>query len=247
MPEKDFKTPSEIPPVLPDAPEMPLVAGEEQKTAEAVRPLPPPAPLLWRAAAYLLDWALAGFALLLLLRWVVPMEHPDGPAAAIGWFKEIWASYSPAADPKKPLGFSEMTAILERTRAIVENPPQAAADMAVFIATVQSMFFWAFFTITEFFTAGASLGKKIGNLRVASGDDYGPPRFFDSLVRSAWKAFFYCSPNGIFLLVGIIDAHVPLFNVRRRSWHDMFSRTEVIDARYAPLPPPEEENDENDF
>jgi hypothetical protein len=56
------------------------------------------------------------------------------------------------------------------------------------------------------------------------------------LLRSFWKAAFVTLYNPITIVIGIINFHVPLFRYDRRSWHDMLSRTYVIDAKQSPPP-----------
>jgi len=42
--------------------------------------------------------------------------------------------------------------------------------------------------------------------------------------------------NPITLIIGVLNFHVPLFRHDRRSWHDMLSRTYVVDAKTPTTP-----------
>lgn len=206
--------------------------------------LPHPAPLFWRIAAYLIDWSIATVAVLLLLRWTIPNEHPTALADLRNWISETYHGYMALFNsPHSPPSSSTIQAFAEKTSQI----PQTVQDLLAYVAMVQTLFFWAFFTLTEYFTDGASLGKRICNLRVASVNGFGRPGFFDTFFRSGWKAIFFCSSSLPLLLIGIIDAHIPLFNKRRRSWHDIFSRTEVVDASTDPWLGDDVEEDDDTF
>ncbi len=193
--------------------------------------LPHPAPLFWRITAYLIDWSIATVAVLLLLRWTIPSEHPTALADFQTWISETYHGYMALFSAShSPPSSATIQAFAEKAAQM----PQTVQDLLAYVAMVQTLFFWAFFTLSEYFTDGASLGKRICNLRVASVSGFGRPGFFDTFFRSGWKAVFFCSSSLPLLLIGAIDAHVPLFNKRRRSWHDMISRTEVVDARTDP-------------
>ncbi|MDR2981353.1 MAG: RDD family protein [Puniceicoccales bacterium] len=241
MSEPNPQEPPPLPPPIPLPAEVSIDAFLED-VAE-VPALPRPAPLVWRILAYLLDWAIATIAVLLLLKWLIPMEHADGFAELKRWGAEITKEYTYLL--KHPA--NSFAGQIEANRQLMEKAskiPDSIVELFAFAALVQTCFFWGFFTITEYFTQGSSLGKRIFNLRVANTLDYSPPGFFDTLMRSGWKSIFYCSASLPLLIIGVIDAHVPLFNIRRRSWHDMLSRTEVIDACTDPwIPPPREEEE----
>lgn len=226
----DPGTPPPLPPPLPEG-----ARASPEPEPESRHDLPDrlqvvPAPLFWRSLAYMFDWLLVTLVIIIFFRWMLPQYHSEELSALRTWATGLWESYRtlythPQADYSRFM--EQARAIPDKARAI----PEAAAKLLEFIATVQTFFFWGYFFVTEFFTGGASFGKKIFHLRVASTSDRGPPRFFDSLMRSAWKSIFCCSSSPLLLLIGVVDAHVPLFNPRRRSWHDMLSHTEVIDAR----------------
>lgn len=82
--------------------------------------------------------------------------------------------------------------------------------------------------LQEWLLAGRTLGKRIFRLRTIGLPDTAPPSFLSALLRSAWKAAFFTLPNPLFMLVGIINFHVPLFRRDKRAWHDLWTRTQVV-------------------
>ncbi|MDR1497904.1 MAG: RDD family protein [Puniceicoccales bacterium] len=217
-------TPQKEPPPLPS--NISLPDSLKHLIDPALAPSPAPAPFLLRVFAYLLDWLLAMLVFLLLLKFIVQTYRGEEWEILKTWLITLRNDYlnlfgNPA------IVTSEMSASFLQK---VKNIPQPASDLIQFIAFVQTFFFWSYFFVTEYFSQGSSIGKRVFNLRVANIYDLGPPRFFDTLVRSGWKSLFFCSSRLLFLLIGVIDAHVPLFTRTRRSWHDIFSHTIVLDS-----------------
>jgi hypothetical protein len=85
--------------------------------------------------------------------------------------------------------------------------------------------------LQEWLLAGRTLGKRIFNLRTIGLPDAEPPGLLPSLIRSAWKAAFFALPNPLFMLLGVVNFHVPLFRRDKRAWHDLWTRTQVVDAK----------------
>jgi uncharacterized RDD family membrane protein YckC len=222
-----------------------VAASTLGKVEGDVAPTPAVAPFFWRVLAYLLDWLLGSIALLAVMKWLVLPNYGEALAALEDWFSQFWRDYVQML--RHPSG--GLSASMEQANALgrraAEGIPEIANEMLAQLGWMQTFFFWAYFFVCEYFTQGRSLGKKIFHLRVASGTQLGAPGFFDSLLRCAWKSFFFCSANPVMLLIGVIDAHIPLFNRTRRSWHDMFSRTIVVDENTSPLPE-KEDKDGND-
>ena len=78
---------------------------------------------------------------------------------------------------------------------------------------------------------GRTLGKLIFNLRTIQLPEAEAPGFMSSLLRSAWKAAFFALPNPFFMILGIVNFHVPLFRRDKRAWHDLWSRSQVVDNK----------------
>ena len=90
--------------------------------------------------------------------------------------------------------------------------------------------------LQEWLGAGRTLGKRMFNLRTVDHATQAEPTALACLLRSFWKAAFVALYNPITLVVGILNFHVPLFRHDRRSWHDMLSRTYVVDAKTTSAP-----------
>jgi uncharacterized RDD family membrane protein YckC len=86
-------------------------------------------------------------------------------------------------------------------------------------------------TMQEWLMKGRTIGKLIFSLRTIQLPMAEPPSFLSALLRSAWKAAFFALPNPLFMILGIINFHVPLFRRDKRAWHDLWSRSQVVDAR----------------
>jgi len=200
-----------------------------------------PAPLLWRALAYGLDWLLAALALYAFLLWFVPEFYPAEWTSLRNWTQELADGYRRFA-----AGGADASERLRELSDKVRRPPEAASELLAIGGLIYLFFFWFYFFATEFFTKGASFGKRICNLRVASTDTLLEPRALDSAMRAAWKSLFYCSGQPLFLLVGLADVCAALFNLPRLTWHDMLTRTVVLDATKSPLPDMEKRAPEPD-
>jgi hypothetical protein len=85
--------------------------------------------------------------------------------------------------------------------------------------------------LQEWLLAGRTLGKSIFRLRTIGLPEAEPPGFLRALLRSAWKAAFFTLPNPFFMLLGIVNFHVPLFRRDKRAWHDRWTRTQVVEDR----------------
>jgi uncharacterized RDD family membrane protein YckC len=85
--------------------------------------------------------------------------------------------------------------------------------------------------LQEWLLDGRTLGKRIFSLRTIALPEAEPPGFLPALLRSAWKAAFFSLPNPFFMVLGIVNFHVPLFRRDKRTWHDLWTRTQVVDAK----------------
>ncbi len=128
---------------------------------------------------------------------------------------------------------SQRTGSTEALWNLALHPPaptlEAYATWLGFLGTVSFCVVAAALTAQEWFGRGRTLGKRIFHLRSLDVTTGEAPGFLPALLRSAWKAAFLCLPNPLFTLLGIVNAHVPLFRKDRRAWHDLWTRTQVVE------------------
>ena len=192
---------------------------------------PPPAGFWWRTFACLADiiplmflgWALAGI-----------LAGPDELAArqkADAWTHRFTDQYFKAI---KSGSQRDQQALTTMTAKLLEDKsPDGEAFLTwySFQGNVSFVTMLLALALQEWLLAGRTLGKRIFNLRTISLPDAQPPGFLASLLRSAWKAAFFTLPNPLFMLLGIVNFHVPLFRRDKRSWHDLWTRTQVVDNK----------------
>lgn len=212
---------------------------------EESRVAPPHAPMFWRTLAFLVDASLVGMiGYLVTTRVLMPWLHPVETSALDTWATSL-----------ETFTQDGMRRVLERNGDVFafyrevwdkyRDVPAPALDALEFQATCMFTFYWLGFAVMEALTQGASLGKKIFKLRAVRfphGEDLS---FFDHIVRSFWKSLAMAGFTPLALVFGIVDAHWPLFNPLRRSLHDIFSRTIVLDVRHE-KPKPKKEKREDD-
>jgi len=189
---------------------------------------PPPAGYWWRSLACLADiiplmmlgWALAGL-----------LASPEQIAArqqADDWTKRFTEQYVKAIKTGSPRELDRFTDMALKPKT---------ADLEAFRIWYSFQGYVSFFTmllalaLQEWLLAGRTLGKSIFNLRTIGLPDAEPPGLLPALLRSAWKAAFFALPNPLFMLLGIVNFHVPLFRRDKRAWHDLWTRTQVVDGK----------------
>jgi hypothetical protein len=168
----------------------------------------------------ILGWALAGL-----------MAGPEELAArqqADDWTQRFTEQYVKAIKTGSPRD-------LQLIKDMALNPKdadvQAFATWYSFQGNVSFVTMLLALALQEWLLAGRTLGKRIFNLRTIGLPDAEPPGFLPSLIRSAWKAAFFALPNPFFILLGIVNFHVPLFRRDKRAWHDLWTRTQVVDGK----------------
>ena len=192
---------------------------------------PPPAGYWWRTFACLADiipllflgWALAGL-----------LAGPDEIAArqkADAWshrFADQYVKAIKSGNQRDLQALSTMT-----TKLLDEKNPDADAFLTwySFQGNVSFVTMLLALALQEWLLAGRTLGKRIFNLRTIGVPDAEPPGVLAALFRSAWKAAFFTLPNPLFMLLGIVNFHVPLFRRDKRAWHDLWTRTQVVDDK----------------
>jgi uncharacterized RDD family membrane protein YckC len=83
-------------------------------------------------------------------------------------------------------------------------------------------------TFQEWLMQGQTLGKRMLHIRTVDAVLQCPPSFISCLLRTAWKTAFFTLPNPITLILGIVNFHLPLFRRDGRTWHDLWSKTQVV-------------------
>jgi len=192
--------------------------------AERPPPLPPvPAGLWWRTFA-----ALADVLPLLVLSWwlAVRLAGPDELTA----LTTVGAFY----DQLQTLSLqSQRTGSTAALWDLALHPPEATLQAYAlwlgFLGTVSFCVVGGALTAQEWLGQGRTLGKRIFHLRSIDVTTGEAPGFLPALLRSAWKTAFLCLPNPLFTLLGIVNAHVPLFRKDRRACHDLWTRTQIVE------------------
>ncbi len=98
-----------------------------------------------------------------------------------------------------------------------------------------------YFSASELFLGGASLGKRVFGLRVARCSTGEPPLGIESLSRCSFKA---ASMVGLLPILFLANALPMLFRPTRRAGHDYLARTIVTGD--PPPPPTRRRGDETD-
>lgn len=189
---------------------------------------PPPAGYWWRTLACLADiipliflgWALAGL-----------LAGPDELAArqhADAWTAKVTRQYLKAIQSGDPRDLEAIKTMLLKPK---EKDVEAFTVWYGFQGNVTFVTMLLALGLQEWLRGGRTLGKSIFNLRTVGLPDAEPPSFLASLLRSAWKAAFFALPNPLFMLLGIVNFHVPLFRRDKRAWHDLWTRTQVVDNK----------------
>ncbi len=93
-----------------------------------------------------------------------------------------------------------------------------------FIAGFIFFSFWVYTILSELFLKGSSLGKRVFKLQVVGMYSFEPLGFFETFLRAAFKGLSLFA-YGPWLWV---DYLIPVFNKKRQSFHDIFSRSLVI-------------------
>ncbi len=189
---------------------------------------PPPAGFWWRTFACLAD-----VIPLMLLGWALAgaLAGPDELAArkqADEWTRSFGEHYAKAlrsGDPRDVRTLQDM-ALRPKTEDV-----GAIAVWYGFLGNVTFVTMLLALALQEWLLGGRTLGKRIFSLRTIALPEAEPPGFLPALLRSAWKAAFFSLPNPFFMVLGIVNFHVPLFRRDKRTWHDLWTRTQVVDAK----------------
>ncbi len=187
---------------------------------------PPPAGFWWRTLACLADiiplmflgWALAGL-----------LAGPEELAArqqADDWTRRVTAQYVKAIRSGAPRDLETLKGMALHPK---EADVQAFTTWYSFQGNVSFVAMLLALALQEWLLAGRTLGKRIFRLRTIGLPEAEQPGFLRALLRSAWKAAFFTLPNPFFMLLGIVNFHVPLFRRDKRAWHDRWTGTQVVE------------------
>ena len=188
-------------------------------------PLPPqPAGLWWRTFACLAD-----IIPLYILAWALAGLFADAELVAASHQAELFREKLSAQYVKAMQGNPRELAAL---KALVDiNNPELVpiAAWLNYLSLVTFGVLLAGLSLQESLMGGRTLGKRIFNLKVITLPLVDPPTPSASLFRNFCKAAFFALPFGFVMLLAIVNFHVPLFRRDRRTLHDLWSRTQVVD------------------
>ena len=162
------------------------------------------------------------------------------------WSQRAVEQYSKAITSGNP---REIEALEKLTRKLEDKADPDRKALVLWYAFQANVTFFTVLvalTLQEWLLSGRTLGKRIFNLRTISIPSTNPPSLTAALSRSALKAIFITLPIfnlnqpivlnvylAMLILLGIVNFHVPLFRRDKRAWHDLWTRTQVVDERQA--------------
>jgi uncharacterized RDD family membrane protein YckC len=164
-----------------------------------------PAPILIRILAFGLDFLLLSAVTTLLFgKWLLPMYYSSE------WtnFINQMIDYMNNSDMKSFGALSD-----EKLR-----------PMLVFIQAVSLILWGAYFTLSDIFMLGSSLGKRVFSLQVIQADVNELPSAYTSVLRGLFKSIFILA----YIPILLADALFMFFNPEKRAGHDWLCRTRVV-------------------
>ena len=154
-------------------------------------------------------------ALMLLSTFVIPKKY----STPMKELQHILHSYSET--------------ISNTDKKIAENFSSELKDMIESIQAFVVLAFWLYFSITEIFMNGATLGKKVFSLRAISLRTGQKPHVFDSCLRGGIKTLSLLA----FFPLLLINYFLIFFPRVNRTGHDFLCNTVVV------VTTPEEEDE----
>lgn len=192
-------------------------------------PLPrPPAGFGWRTLACLADIIPLIILGLFLSGHVANTEELAARERAGAFYNNIKNQYVKVIQHPS---VQEQNKLMQMAEHPDEKDLEAVAITLTQMGEICFLVMWLGLALQEIFVGGQTIGKRIFNLRVVDFYTQEAPGVLSCLLRSAWKAAFINLFNPFTSILGIINFHVPLFRKDRRAWHDMFTRSYVIDLR----------------
>ena len=192
-------------------------------------PLPrPPAGFGWRTLACLADIIPLIILGLFLSGHVANTEELAARERAGAFYNNIKNQYVKVIQHPS---VQEQNKLMQMAEHPDEKDLEAVAITLTQMGEICFLVMWLGLALQEIFVGGQTIGKRIFNLKVVDFYTQEAPGVLSCLLRSAWKAAFINLFNPFTSILGIINFHVPLFRKDRRAWHDMFTRSYVIDLR----------------
>jgi len=192
-------------------------------------PLPrPPAGFGWRSLACLADIIPLIILGLFLAGQVANTEELAARERTDAFYNKIKNQYAKAIQNPS---VEEQNKLMQMAEHPDEKDMEAVAIALTQMGEVCFLVTWLGLALQEIFLGGQTLGKRMFSLKVVDFYTQESAGVLSCLLRSAWKAAFINLFNPFTSILGIINFHVPLFRKDRRAWHDMFTRSYVIDLR----------------
>lgn len=187
---------------------------------------PPPAGYWWRSLACLADIIPLMFLGWLLAGWLAGPEEITARKTADAWAHRMLEQYTLTIRHPTPQNNQTLMDMAQNPRA---SDLEAVATWMAHLGVTTFYTMLLALTLQEWLMRGTTLGKRMLNLRTIDVRTAAAPGFLDCMMRSACKSACFALPNPLITLVGIINFHIPLFRHDRRTWHDLWTKTQVVD------------------
>jgi uncharacterized RDD family membrane protein YckC len=179
-----------------------------------------PAPLNLRLGAAICDLLLIGLVVFFFFsRIYLPSNFPEAGEVFREWQEALMEE-------------QEREVLPEESVARMENLPPELTEVIVAAFKVLFLGFWLYFSLSEYFFRGITLGKRMFSLRTLSRVGGGPALFFACLLRGGVKtALLLAYAPFLWLLFLTV-----FFNRFRLAPHDYVVKTQVVaQARSVPI------------
>ena len=205
---------------------------------------PPPAGFWWRTLACLADILPLMFLASALVGLLAGQSEKAAQQRAESFVNRISEQYIKVSTSGNLREVEKLSAMVKKLEEKDNLDRKALISWYAFQANVSFVTMLIGLSLQEWLLGGRTLGKRIFNLRTVSLPDTHPPGFLSAVARSCIKAVFITLPifhfeNSLVLniylilimLLGIVNFHVPLFRRDKRAWHDLWTRTQVVDNK----------------
>lgn len=173
---------------------------------------PTPVGFTLRLVAFLFDYVLITvFLFTILTTWILPDFYP-------GFITDLETLANEQAR------LSQAHASTKEILILHGNFMQRHSSALDTINTFYLFTFWIYFSFSEYFLTGTTLGKKMFKLRVVDADTLSEPSPRATFIRNCLKSMAACI---LFPLLAV-SFLLCIFNRRRQTGHDWVARTIVI-------------------